>query len=44
MTTHWLYVTISWGIAAAVFGTLALMTVSRTRAARRQLARLEPRR
>ena len=44
MTTHWLYVTISWGISAAVFGALALMAFSRIHTAKRQLARLETRR
>jgi heme exporter protein CcmD len=44
VTTHWLYVTIAWGIAAAVFGTLTLMSVTRYRTAKRQLARLETRR
>lgn len=44
MTTHWLYVTIAWGISGAVFGALTLMTLARYRAAKRQLARLETRR
>jgi heme exporter protein CcmD len=44
VSTHWLYVTIAWGIAAAVFGTLTLTALTRYRTAKRQLARLETRR
>jgi len=44
MTTHWAYVTIAWGAAAVVFAALTLISVTRYRTAKRQLARLETRR
>ena len=44
MTTHWLYVTVAWGLAGAVFAALTAMAMTRYRTAKRQLARLETRR
>jgi heme exporter protein CcmD len=44
VTTHWTFVAVAWGLSAAVFAALTAMAVARTRAAKRQLARLETRR
>lgn len=44
MTTHWAYVAIAWGLSAAVFAALTVMSITRYRTAKRQLARLETRR
>lgn len=44
MSLHWTYVAIAWGLAAIVFAALTVMSVTRTRTAKRQLARLETRR
>ncbi|WP_237216039.1 heme exporter protein CcmD [Falsiroseomonas oryziterrae] len=43
MTTHWLHVTLSWGITALVFGGLAVGAYLRQRAAKARLAQLDPR-
>lgn len=43
MTTHWLHVSLSWGITAAVFGALALGAFLRHRAAQARLKQLDPR-
>lgn len=44
MTAHWTYVAIAWGLSASVFVALTAMALTRYRAAKRQLARLETRR
>ena len=43
MTTHWLHVILSWGVAALVFGGLAVGAVLRHRAAAARLRQLDPR-
>jgi hypothetical protein len=43
MTTHWLHVTLSWGIVALTFGALALGAFGRHRAAAARLKQLDPR-
>jgi heme exporter protein CcmD len=43
MTTHWLHVTLSWGITALVFGGLAMGAFLRHRAAAARLKQLDPR-
>ena len=43
MSTHWLYVALSWGASLGLFGLLAGLVMVRYRNARRMLARLEPR-
>ncbi|MBR0654110.1 heme exporter protein CcmD [Plastoroseomonas arctica] len=43
MTLHWWHVTISYALVALVFGSLALGTALRHRAARARLAELDPR-
>jgi heme exporter protein CcmD len=43
MTTHWLHVTLSWGITALVFGGLAVGAFLRQRAASSRLKQLDPR-
>lgn len=43
MTTHWIHVSLSWGITALVFGGLALGAFLRHRAAAARLKQLDPR-
>jgi heme exporter protein CcmD len=43
MSTHWLHVSLSWGITAAVFSALALGAFLRHRAAQARLKQLDPR-
>jgi heme exporter protein CcmD len=43
MSTHWLHVTLSWGITAVVFGGLAIGAFVRHRAAAVRLQQLDPR-
>jgi hypothetical protein len=43
MTTHWLHVTLSWGLTAGAFGALALGAFLRHRAAATRLRQLDPR-
>jgi hypothetical protein len=43
MTTHWLHVTLSWGITSAVFCALAIGAFLRHRAAATRLRQLDPR-
>jgi heme exporter protein CcmD len=43
MSTHWLHVTLSWGITAVVFGGFAIGAFLRQRAAAARLAQLDPR-
>jgi heme exporter protein CcmD len=43
MTTHWLHVTLSWGLTAVVFGGLALGAYLRQRGAAARLKQLDPR-
>jgi heme exporter protein CcmD len=43
MTTHWLHVTLSWGITVLVFGGLAVGAFLRHRAASARLKQLDPR-
>jgi heme exporter protein CcmD len=43
VTTHWLHVTLAWGITALVFGGLALGAFLRHRAAAARLRQLDPR-
>lgn len=43
MTTHWLHVSLSWGITALVFGGLAVGAFLRHRAAAARLKQLDPR-
>lgn len=43
MTTHWIHVLLSWGLALGTFGALAAMAATRHRAARRAAEALEPR-
>ncbi len=43
MSTHWLHVTLSWGITAAVFGAFAVSAFLRQRSAAARLKRLDPR-
>jgi heme exporter protein CcmD len=43
MTTHWLHVTLSWGVTALVFGGLAMGAFFRHRAAAARLRQLDPR-
>jgi heme exporter protein CcmD len=43
MSTHWLHVTLSWGVVALAFGALVAVALSRHAAAKRRLAQLEPR-
>jgi heme exporter protein CcmD len=43
VTTHWLHVTLSWGITAVVFGALAIGAFLRQRAASARLRQLDPR-
>jgi len=43
MTLHWWHIVISYALTAAVFGGLAAGAALRHRAARRMLARLDPR-
>jgi heme exporter protein CcmD len=43
MTTHWLHVSLSWGLTALVFGGLALGAFLRHRAAAERLRQLDPR-
>ncbi|MFL1464288.1 heme exporter protein CcmD [Roseococcus sp. DSY-14] len=40
MSTHWLHVALSWGLALATFAALAWAALLRHRAARRALERL----
>lgn len=44
MSTHWLYVTIAWGLAGLLFASLAIGAVRRHAAAARRLNLLDPRR
>ena len=43
MTTHWVHVSLSWGITALVFGALAIGAFIRHRAAATRLKHLDPR-
>ena len=43
MTLHWWHVLVSYLLTFAVFGALAIGAALRHRAAKRQLARLDPR-
>jgi hypothetical protein len=43
MTTHWLHVTLSWGVTALVFGALGVGAFIRHRAADARLRQLDPR-
>ncbi len=43
MTTHWLHVTLSWGITAVAFGALAVGAFLRHRSAAARLKQLNPR-
>jgi hypothetical protein len=43
MTTHWLHVTLSWGLTAGAFCALALGAFLRHRAAATRLRQLDPR-
>jgi len=43
MTTHWLHVTLSWGLTALVFGGLAAGAFLRQRAAAARLKQLDRR-
>jgi heme exporter protein CcmD len=43
MSTHWLHVSLSWGLTAVVFGGLALGAFLRHRAAAARLRQLDPR-
>jgi hypothetical protein len=43
MTTHWLHVTLSWGLTTVVFGALAIGAFLRQRAAAARLKQLDPR-
>lgn len=43
MTTHWLHVSLSWGITALAFGGLALGAFLRHRDAAARLKQLDPR-
>lgn len=43
MTLHWIHVTASWGLVGVVFAGFALHAAWRHRAARAQLAALDPR-
>jgi hypothetical protein len=43
MTTHWLHVTLSWGVVALAFGALALGAFFRHRVAAARLKQLDPR-
>ncbi|WP_137179299.1 heme exporter protein CcmD [Roseomonas sp. AR75] len=43
MTTHWLHVSLSWGVTALVFGGLAVGAFLRHRAAAARLKQLDPR-
>jgi hypothetical protein len=43
MTTHWLHVTLSWGLTLLAFTGLGLGAFLRHRAAARRLAKLDPR-
>jgi heme exporter protein CcmD len=43
MSWHWWHVTLSWGATLGVFAALAVAAVVRSRAAKRDLARLEVR-
>lgn len=43
MTQHWWHVALSWGLAALGFGGMAVLAAWRHAAAKRDLARLDPR-
>lgn len=43
MTTHWIHVLLSWGLALGTFGALAVLAATRHRAARRAAAALDAR-
>jgi heme exporter protein CcmD len=43
MSTHWLHVTLSWGLTAVVFGAMAAGAFLRHRAAAARLRKLDPR-
>jgi len=43
MTLHWWHVAVSWALAALGFGTMAVLAARRHAAAKRRLARLDPR-
>lgn len=43
MSTHWLHVSLSWGITVVVFGALAVGAFLRHRAAEARLKQLDPR-
>jgi len=43
MSTHWLHVTLSWGVVAIAFAALVAASFARHAAAKRRLAELEKR-